>query len=221
MQTLSIGDVTITSIIERDGPWRKPEDMFPGYDPERVVGISPTWSPWCSIRSQARWSLPTRPLLCARRKHTVLIDTCTGEDKGPPAADGFPQAAMARQLPGRGSCFRGHLARLLHASTHRPYRLEYHAAQWAMGSHLPQCEVYFSQGRIRLLGGRHATRRQSSRAMSGATIAGQSSRPDRRCWSTTPTSSTTRSSLIPTPGHSPTPLLRRHPFAWTARGGHW
>ena len=36
MQTLKIGDVTITSIIERDGPWRQPEDMFPAYDP--VVG---------------------------------------------------------------------------------------------------------------------------------------------------------------------------------------
>jgi len=33
MQTLKVGDVTITSIIERDGPWRKPEDMFPAYDP--------------------------------------------------------------------------------------------------------------------------------------------------------------------------------------------
>ena len=34
MRTLKIGDVTITSIIERDGPWRRPEDMFPAYDPE-------------------------------------------------------------------------------------------------------------------------------------------------------------------------------------------
>jgi hypothetical protein len=34
MHTLKIGDVTITSIIERDGPWRPPEDMFPAYDPE-------------------------------------------------------------------------------------------------------------------------------------------------------------------------------------------
>ena len=33
MQTLKVGDVTITSIIERDGPWRNPEDMFPAYDP--------------------------------------------------------------------------------------------------------------------------------------------------------------------------------------------
>jgi hypothetical protein len=34
MRSLRIGDVTITSIIERDGPWRQPEDMFPAYDPD-------------------------------------------------------------------------------------------------------------------------------------------------------------------------------------------
>ena len=32
MRTLRIGDVEITSIVERDGPWRKPEAMFPAYD---------------------------------------------------------------------------------------------------------------------------------------------------------------------------------------------
>ena len=34
MKQLNIGDVTITSIIERDGPWRKPEEMFPAYTAE-------------------------------------------------------------------------------------------------------------------------------------------------------------------------------------------
>jgi hypothetical protein len=34
MQQLMIGDVTIVSFIERDGPWRRPEDMFPSYNPE-------------------------------------------------------------------------------------------------------------------------------------------------------------------------------------------
>src|ERR1700722_8660106 len=34
MHTLEIGDVTITSIVERDAPWRRPDDMFPAYDPE-------------------------------------------------------------------------------------------------------------------------------------------------------------------------------------------
>src|SRR5262245_46087300 len=33
MKKLSIGDVTIISIIERDGPWRTPREMFPAYDP--------------------------------------------------------------------------------------------------------------------------------------------------------------------------------------------
>src|ERR1044071_5407087 len=33
MHKLTIGDVTITSIIERDRPWRTPEDMLPAYDP--------------------------------------------------------------------------------------------------------------------------------------------------------------------------------------------
>ena len=37
MKELSIGEVTITSIIERDGPWRTPEEMFPAYDPNDVA----------------------------------------------------------------------------------------------------------------------------------------------------------------------------------------
>jgi hypothetical protein len=32
MRTLNIGDVTINSIIERDGSWQRPEDMFPAYN---------------------------------------------------------------------------------------------------------------------------------------------------------------------------------------------
>ena len=36
MKKLSIGDVSITSIIERDGPWRTPQEMFPAYDP--IIG---------------------------------------------------------------------------------------------------------------------------------------------------------------------------------------
>ena len=36
MKKLSIGDVSITSMIERDGPWRTPREMFPSYDP--IIG---------------------------------------------------------------------------------------------------------------------------------------------------------------------------------------
>jgi hypothetical protein len=34
MRQIRIGDVTIDSIIERDGSWRLPEKVFRAYDPE-------------------------------------------------------------------------------------------------------------------------------------------------------------------------------------------
>ena len=45
MKTVQIGDVTITSIIERDGPWRRPVDMFPSYDHEVGRRASATLEP--------------------------------------------------------------------------------------------------------------------------------------------------------------------------------
>ena len=55
MKQLNIGDVTITSIIERDGPWRKPEEMFPAYDPGSASAILPSSIARCSTRRPARW----------------------------------------------------------------------------------------------------------------------------------------------------------------------
>jgi hypothetical protein len=54
MKKLSIGDVTIISIIERDGPWRTPQEMFP----ISANAISPSLTP-----SRLRWQ-PAR-----RTKH--------------------------------------------------------------------------------------------------------------------------------------------------------
>jgi hypothetical protein len=32
MKQLRIGDITIDAVIEREGPWRRPQDFFPTYD---------------------------------------------------------------------------------------------------------------------------------------------------------------------------------------------
>ena len=55
MRSLKIGDVTITSIIERDGPWRQPEDMFPAYDPALAAAIWRRWIPRCTTRRPTAW----------------------------------------------------------------------------------------------------------------------------------------------------------------------
>ena len=32
MKQIRIGDITIDAVIEREGPWRRPQDFFPTYD---------------------------------------------------------------------------------------------------------------------------------------------------------------------------------------------
>nr|WP_249779850.1 hypothetical protein [Bradyrhizobium sediminis] len=32
MRQIRIGDITVDAVIEREGPWRRPQDFFPAYD---------------------------------------------------------------------------------------------------------------------------------------------------------------------------------------------
>jgi glyoxylase-like metal-dependent hydrolase (beta-lactamase superfamily II) len=91
MKKLSIGDVTITSIIERDGPWRTPQEMFPAYDPtigkRHVAELdSEVFDP-----ASGKMVITYQTYIVHTPRHTVLIDTCTGEDKGYPPPMDFPK----------------------------------------------------------------------------------------------------------------------------------
>ncbi len=91
MRTLTVGDVTITSIIERDGPWRKPGDMFPDYDP--VIGEKhlAELDPVVFDRASGKMVITYQTFVVRTPKHTILIDTCTGDHKGYPAPMDFPK----------------------------------------------------------------------------------------------------------------------------------
>ena len=91
MHTLKVGDVTITSIIERDGPWRKPEDMFPAYDAVLGRRHLAELDPVVFDPASGRMVITYQTFLVRTPKHTVLIDTCTGEDKGYPPPFDFPK----------------------------------------------------------------------------------------------------------------------------------
>ncbi len=92
MKTITIGDVAITSIVERDGPWRKPEDMFPAYDPARGKEILAELDPVVFDAATGRMVITYQTFVLRTPKHTILVDTCTGEDKGYPAPMDFPKA---------------------------------------------------------------------------------------------------------------------------------
>jgi glyoxylase-like metal-dependent hydrolase (beta-lactamase superfamily II) len=91
MQTLHIGDVTITSLIERDGPWRKPADMFPAYDDDVARRHLATLDPVVFDQATGRMIITYQTFVVRTPRHTVLIDTCTGEDKGYSAPLDFPK----------------------------------------------------------------------------------------------------------------------------------
>jgi len=91
MQAVKIGEVSITSIIERDGPWRRPEDMFPAYDPEVGKRHLAELEPFIFDPPSGRMVITYQTFIVRTPKHTILVDTCTGEDKGYPPPMDFPK----------------------------------------------------------------------------------------------------------------------------------
>ena len=103
MREIRIGDVTITSIVERDGPWRKPEAMFLDYDPVAGARHLAEIDPRMFDAASGKMFITYQTFVVRTPHHTILVDTCTGEDKGYPAPmdfdktpwlDGFKAAGL-------------------------------------------------------------------------------------------------------------------------------
>jgi glyoxylase-like metal-dependent hydrolase (beta-lactamase superfamily II) len=103
METLRVGDVTIAGIVERDGPWRTPEAMFPAYDPERGRRHLAEMPPYVFDPVSGMMVIRYQTFVVRTPRHVILVDTCTGEDKGygppmdfpkQPWLDGFRAAGL-------------------------------------------------------------------------------------------------------------------------------
>jgi glyoxylase-like metal-dependent hydrolase (beta-lactamase superfamily II) len=105
MQKLQIGDVSITSLIERDGPWRKPEDMFLGYDTAAKAADVARCAPEVLDRTSGKMVITYQTFVIRTGTHVVLVDTCTGEDKGFPAPMDFPKQPWLDALAAEGLRF--------------------------------------------------------------------------------------------------------------------
>ncbi|HVY18035.1 MAG TPA: MBL fold metallo-hydrolase [Rhodopila sp.] len=105
MKTLQFGDVTITSIIERDGPWRKPGDMFPAYTEEVAQKHLATLDPEVFDKATGMMNITYQTFVVKTKHHTILVDTCTGEDKGYPAPMDFPKQRYLDEFKAAGLAF--------------------------------------------------------------------------------------------------------------------
>jgi glyoxylase-like metal-dependent hydrolase (beta-lactamase superfamily II) len=103
MQEIKIGDVTITSIVEREGPRRKPKDMFLHYDEAIASAHLATMDPVSFDAASGKMFITYQTFVVRTPHHVILVDTCTGDDKGYPApmdfdkspwVDGFKKAGL-------------------------------------------------------------------------------------------------------------------------------
>ena len=105
MKTIRIGDVSIASIVERSGPWRTPEAMFPAYDP--IIGRRhlAELDPVMFDPASGKMMITYQTFVVKTPHHTILVDTCTGEDKGYPAPMDFPKQPWIDGLHAQGLDF--------------------------------------------------------------------------------------------------------------------
>jgi hypothetical protein len=90
MKQLRIGDITIDAVIEREGPWRRPQDFFPAYDDAVFKQHLPGMEPEVYDSALGMMVITYQTFVVRTPRYTILVDTCTGEDKGHPAPFDFP-----------------------------------------------------------------------------------------------------------------------------------
>ena len=102
MNRLKVGDVTISSIIERDGPWRVAETMFPSAPPGAAHALLREMDPRTYEAATNKMVITYQSFVIRTPHHVILVDTCTGEDKGYPAPMDFPKQPWLDGLAAEG-----------------------------------------------------------------------------------------------------------------------
>jgi hypothetical protein len=164
MKQLRIGDITIDAVIEREGPWRRPQDFFPAYYDEAVFKRHlPTMEPEVFDSALGMMVITYQTFVVRTPRYTILVDTCTGEDKGHPPPFDFPGKERWRnELFALGIgydkvdyvfCTHLHI-------DHTGWNTTVRDGRWVP---IPECEIHLSQRRICGLGSGTREGRQSAR----------------------------------------------------------
>jgi glyoxylase-like metal-dependent hydrolase (beta-lactamase superfamily II) len=105
MKPLTHGDVIVTSVVERDGPWRPPEIMYPTCDKETALAHLETMAPYVYDAAQNMLVITYQTYIVQTPHHTILIDTCLGEDKGYGPPHDFPKQPWLDGMAANGLSF--------------------------------------------------------------------------------------------------------------------
>lgn len=84
MPSLTIGDARIDGVLEFEGPYRFPDEMFPDADRDLVEAHRSWMEPRFLDPATGQMVFAFRSFLIRTERLTILVDTCVGNDKNRP-----------------------------------------------------------------------------------------------------------------------------------------
>jgi len=84
VKPIKVGNVRVSSIIERDGPWRAPNIMFPSATPAELADIMSFVPDFAYDRAKDLLVITYQTFVVRTPRCTALIDTCVGEHQRRP-----------------------------------------------------------------------------------------------------------------------------------------
>jgi glyoxylase-like metal-dependent hydrolase (beta-lactamase superfamily II) len=85
MQTLDFGAITVDRLVESEGPSFHPGFIFPDATPEALAGEMDWLLPHFLDAESGRLLMSLHSHVIRTRHHTILVDTCVGNDKERPS----------------------------------------------------------------------------------------------------------------------------------------
>src|SRR5487761_1174611 len=89
MQVTRIGEFEVRRIAEFEGPFIAPGDFFPDFDPEVLRANPDLAGPRLIDAASGRLVFSFHSFVVRTAHHTILIDSCLGNDKERPARPQF------------------------------------------------------------------------------------------------------------------------------------
>ena len=90
-----IGDVEVWRILEINGPFVEPETLYPNAGPD-VAAIIEAHAPGSICTQSGALILPIQGFLLKTPSHTILVDSCVGNDKTVPGTPDWHQRSDGR-----------------------------------------------------------------------------------------------------------------------------
>ena len=139
MKLCTLGDIQVSTLIEREGPQRKTAELFPTADRERALEHFREMEAFLYQPASDRIYNTYQSFLLRLPGRTVLIDTCVGDNKArPPQFSAYPKKPWLDAFSCRRAVVRRHRSRDLHPPACRSRRLEHQAGRRPLAAHVSE-----------------------------------------------------------------------------------